>query len=358
MSYEDIRAIRDFLYNLISIRTVSGEESAGIKFLVRVFSELGISEIATQFVTEDSLNLIINATKSPDLAIIAHIDTIPPLVPARILDEYTVAGTGAVDDKGSIAAIYYIFYKNFELPSNVSIAIVSNEENTGSGCLKYLESYHPKRALVLEPTDLRLSLSSTGFVEILFTISGVKRHPDFFVLVDNYEEKEDPVRRAIRLLNDLSIELQKIKAKFSITYISAGDKDLRFTTPDSCRLVVNIPIQPGFTVSEVLKIIKHISMKHKVHYEVLDLSDPHTMNDSAFLQILKKSYKEVFRKDPEIFVLPSWTDATTLMEKGVPAAIFGPGKPEIAHTVFEKVDVRDIIQAGKYLMALLDYIRK
>ncbi|MHA1617408.1 MAG: M20/M25/M40 family metallo-hydrolase [Candidatus Njordarchaeales archaeon] len=353
MKEDILKNLREFLYNLVAIETPSGSESPGIKYLKEILEEMGLSNIVTQFVSEDSLNLIVNPVKSPDLVIMTHIDTIPPIASARIIDEYTIAGTGSVDAKGGIAALYYALMKNPEVPSNVSIVIVSNEENTGMGCVKYLEDYSPRRALVLEPTSLKLAFSSTGYLELKISLLGERRHPDLFVLVDDFEKREDPIRRMFNLLKDLSQELSSLGIRFSITYVSAGEKNETYATPERCDVIVNIPIPPSQTVAQILSRVASITAKYDAYYRVHDISNPYINKDEEFMKQLKEVYRKVFEREPEIFVFPSWTDATTTAERGIGSAIFGPGNPELAHTLMEKIDLREVIKAGEYLLMLL-----
>ncbi len=49
-----------------------------------------------------------------------------------------------------------------------------------------------------------------------------------------------------------------------------------------------------------------------------------------------------------------WTDVAFFAERGVPAANFGPGDPELAHSAGEKVTRASLEQARSVLGRLLD----
>ncbi len=350
-----LEKIKEFLLELVSIDTSEGED-AGIYYVEDRFRELGINNIALQYIDDKALNLIINDIEKPDLLIATHIDTIPPRIPLMVLGSDKIKGTGAIDAKGSIAAIYALFLRNIKLPSKVSIAIFSGEETTSSGCYKYLDNHNPQNVLVMEPTDLNLALGSYGYVEVDVFSYGYGRHPDLFSNLEDYEEKEDPVRKIIKFLTHIDSIAKTFNTRYSITKFEAkGDV---YSTPSMGIATLNILVPPGVAVLDIIRNTLRESEKIEgIEVKINDYWESYTLNAEKFMQVLVESYIEAFREKPRNYVMKGWTDASLFTKRGIPSSIFGPGKPELAHTVDEVIDIRDIMRASDFLERLIEKFR-
>ena len=51
-------------------------------------------------------------------------------------------------------------------------------------------------------------------------------------------------------------------------------------------------------------------------------------------------------RDRRIAALPSWTDGARLCAAGIPTVVFGPGSLKDAHTLQEKVNIKDVRDAS------------
>ena len=348
---QEIKVIREFLFDLVSIESPPGNEATAAKFVASAFEELGYRS-HLQYLHELSFNMIINNNKSPGLLIATHIDTVPVISAPKIIDDHYICGTGAVDAKGSIAAIYYALRKLEDLPDKVSIAIFSEEETSGGGAITYLADHKPKYVLVMEPTKLMLANSSTGFIEINLVIQSLHYHPD---LIAHYDEDTSAPRKTLDLLQMIDQFLKERGLTYAITNLSA--KGNVYFVPSECEVSINIHVPPS---EKALTIYNALRSKIKnfrgVRIQLNDFSDPFRVENKKLLSIVSHAYQLTFNKEPEWVTMLSWTDATSFVEYGIPSIIFGPGDPALAHNENERIDVRDVIAAGEFLLKIIQLV--
>jgi len=355
MNEERLIDVRNFLFELLQIETVSGEEIGGIKYIESVFKDLGFTNITMEHAAGNSFNLIINDVRESKLAIITHIDTIPIIRKPEIIDKYRVAGTGAVDAKGSIAAIYATLNEIESIPREVSIVILSLEETSGGGSIKYLETHKPKWSIVMEPTDLNIAFSSNGFLEVKIVLHGEHYHPDMLPLIPDFEKKRISTR-LVKLLNTIDKFAKSTNLNYCTLKVNTvGDL---YATPDKCELMISISIPPNKKSLEVYNKLKKelCRIDEAINIKIHDLAEPFITEDREFKESCLRAYYKTFKKKPNEYIFPSWTDATNLYEHGASSAIFGPGKPELAHTRNEHIDIRDVLQASKFLVSLINMV--
>jgi len=345
---EKLADLAEFLFTLVSIESPPGNEIAAVKYVVNTFREIGY-KADVQFLHQLSFNIIINNVKNPDLLIATHIDTVPPICEARLTGTYKIKGTGSVDAKGSIAAIYYLLKQIETLPRNVSIAIFSEEESSGGGALTYLLDHTPKNVLIMEPTNLKIANSATGYLELKLTVSGQHYHPD---LVTCYDSDPSVPKKGIKLLAEIDNFLKRKNLTYSITKIRSDGSD--YFIPASFKTEINIHIPPRIKPLDVYRSFID-EFKHVEELEIVidDFSDPIEISEKSFLEKATRAYYEAFGKKPTWYTMPSWTDATSFVENGIPSLIFGPGDPSLAHNENEEIDVRDVALAGKFLFRLI-----
>ena len=79
--------------------------------------------------------------------------------------------------------------------------------------------------------------------------------------------------------------------------------------------------------------------------EIFPASEVHRNNKDV--RNLFSVYKNVLKRDAESIVWPSVSDAGWFSEFNVPVVIFGPGLLEEAHSINEKVELQQILDAAK-----------
>jgi acetylornithine deacetylase len=278
----------------------------------------------------------------------AHLDTVgvsameEPLS-ARIADG-RLYGRGAYDMKGALAAILLATAEVTDLPGDLIVTAVADEELASVGTEAALELVRADAAIVVEPTDLRLAVAHRGFVGFTLETEGVAAHgsrPDLGV--DAIAEM-GPVLVALRQLDG---QLQAGPAhplvgpgSLHASLIEGGQEFSSY--PARCVLTGERRTIPGETVEQVERELREIAGKAVlqigVSREPFEAPRRHPFVDLVGQTAETKEHVGV----------PFWTDAALIAGAGIPTVLYGPAG-EGAHAAVEWVElaslekVRDVV---------------
>jgi len=116
------------------------------------------------------------AGQTPDLVFSTHMDTVPPYIPFREDAEF-MYGRGVSDAKGIIAAQVAAAEALRTAGFRVGMLFVSGEERDSAGAKEANKTPRGSRFLINgEPTDNRLALASKGALRAVFKASGKMAH--------------------------------------------------------------------------------------------------------------------------------------------------------------------------------------
>ena len=276
-------------------------------------------------------NLVIEG--NTDFWIVTHLDTFPSSHPFKYDGVYAY-GTGVCDAKASIAAIMAALEEIDE--TNISIALLSDEEEGGQGSQEFSKQYRG-RAVVMEPTNMRVAISHYGCIEFTVRVKGRAAHGSY------PEYGLNAIDRAFEMVERLR-NLQ-LPGKMVLMEIKGGDS--RHVIPDECYLRVDFTIPSSLKVEKVLDAAQSI-LKEYGEYEAREIYDG--FEEEPFLpfeRALQLSGVKV-----EYGEMHSWTDAINLKRAGWKAVVWGPGDLHSCHTALEKVRVEDVAKAARVLVNL------
>nr|MDA3835665.1 M20/M25/M40 family metallo-hydrolase [Spirochaetales bacterium] len=178
----DQKRLFSLFRDMVDIYSPSGKEEEIVSFLVEYLEGSGLN-VMLRPVDETRYNLEISAHRShPDILFLGHIDT----VPAFDIEQYELTeedgkcyGLGTADMKSGCAAMIEAFVtasKKGFLPDNVMLSLVVGEEENGDGTEALMEAYRFSHALVAEPTNLQPCTSHYGYLELIISLFGYRRH--------------------------------------------------------------------------------------------------------------------------------------------------------------------------------------
>lgn len=310
---------------LINIPSLTGEEMEVCNFLSAYLKSLGY-RVEVQEIARGSANLIATTHSRPLVVFSTHIDTVPPLIPAREADGY-IFGRGACDAKGIIAAqIMAAEQLRAEGLTEIGLLFTADEE-AGSAGARAANS-HPMasscRYLINgEPTDNKLATGSKGSLRLSIRTTGRAAHSAY------PEHGESAIEKLLDILSDIrgcdwpsdeffgetTCNIGTIQGGVRTNVIPAeASADLHF------RLVT-----PAAEVKERLERL--VAGRGSVEY--ISLTEPVRMLDL-----------EGF----ESCVVRFTTDIPHLSNWGTPL-LLGPGSILDAHTDHERVAKRDLVEA-------------
>ncbi len=283
----------------------------------------------------------------PRLLLNTHLDTVPasdgwlddPLV-ARVANGIVI-GLGAADTKGAIAAALAALDE--VRPQQLAILYSGDEEHGGEVMRAFLASGRARgleRAIVCEPTGLRLGTRHRGILALEATVRGEGGHSS------RADRLVAPVAELARLavtLDDWGRARRTLgPAGFEGMCLNVAriDGGVAFNVvPESATLSVSLRPPPGADADalreELLALARTAGLEARVAVENVPFA---TREPAAFAELLGDA------AGPPLD-LQYWTEAAFLSSVGIDAVVFGPGEIAQAHAPEEWVSIRELLAA-------------
>ena len=316
------------LKQLVQIESPSGKEEKLARYVTAYLKNLGYDAFM------DELNVLLSPEK--EFIVATHLDTVKVLAPFSFDGEYAY-GTGVADAKASITAILLALERMDSL--NFGVALFYDEEEGGKGSEGFSKKYKPKKAVVMEPTNLTIASRHYGGLEIRIKVEGVAAHGA------NPEKGENAIEKCIEIIN----ELKKIEeATLSVQFMHGGHED-HYAIPESCEARVEFLFKPQIKTEKVLEKVREVCYG-KAELIVKEFHDGFLSRETA--KILQEAMRKAGLK-AKFSEMPSWSDAVNLHHlAGCDAVSFGPGELHLCHTDRERVRLKDIELAAEVLIKL------
>jgi acetylornithine deacetylase len=250
---------------------------------------------------------------------------------ARVEDN-KLFGRGSLDMKAGLAAaiIATINAKKMKLRGDVILTAVIDEEHSSLGTQAVMKEYKADAAIVTEPSWMNLCVAHRGFAVFEVDVLGKAAHTSQRSLGIN------AITHASHLLSAAEAfdrELQR-RAKhdllepgsLQVTRIQGGQE--LFTTPSSCKLMVERRTLPGETkksvekeMKELLKGLEFLDSTFRASVKTILYRDAYEVSqDEAIVQTAMK-----YLPDAKIVGAPYWMDSALIGAKGIPTLVLGPG---------------------------------
>jgi len=338
------------LQQLISIRSVSGEEDIIQDFIHAYLVKLGYEPI---FYKGNVMVKISGQDTQKSLIFNAHSDTVAvgdisswshdPF--KGLVKDGKIFGLGASDEKATIAVLLNLakHYRKKQPECDIWLHFVLKEEVDGSGTQSCLEwfmkhergQYKGVAGILGEPTNLStIEIGHRGNVFLTCTTYGDSGHAS-----DPSQIKTHAVFEMFSFMKKVEDLGEVWKTKYGdsflgepsigmLTSISAGDIVSPNKFPDTCTSTLDIrttPVLHGKVLSEIQKLDKKV----KVVYTYPPLLFGTTQSDETIVAIAQ-SVTDV------PLGMSTWSnDLCFFTEQGIPAIVYGPGNKERIHNANE-----------------------
>ncbi len=340
---------------LVDIASVSRDEAA-----ITATIEHELREVPGLEVTRVGDNLVARTTlgRGTRLMLAGHTDTVPPNqnVGAR-LEGDRLYGVGSTDMKGGVAVMLEAARQITEPAVDVTYVFYAREEIEASASgLGELFALRPDLlaadlALLGEPTDAAIEAGCQGTMRLRVTLAGRRAHPARPWMGRN------AIHRLGGILVDLSVYgerepvIQGCRYHEALQAVRVDGGVAGNVIPDAAELLINHRFAPDRTPAEAEAHVREVLgpwLEPGDAVEVVDVADGAAPSlDHPLLAAL------IERNQLEVRAKLGWTDVSRLAAHGVPAANFGPGDPEIAHTAGEFVTRQQLDRAWAALADLL-----
>jgi acetylornithine deacetylase len=263
------------------------------------------------------------AGETPDLVFSTHMDTVPPYIPFSEDDEF-LYGRGVSDAKGILAAQVAAGEALRAAGYKIGLLFVSGEERDSAGALAANLVSKGSRFLINgEPTDNRLALASKGALRASFKATGKMAHSAYPELGDSAVHKLVEVMG--KLLTMPLPELDGIgPSTLNIGQIHGGHAPNVIADKAEAQVLVR-------TVTDSAQVRAQLTAIAG------DQAEVEFTLDTPFVRLRAV-------EGLPTMVAKFATDIPQLTNWGEPL-LLGPGSIHVAHTPFEKLNKKELLEA-------------
>jgi acetylornithine deacetylase len=267
---------------------------------------------------------------TPDVVFSTHMDTVPPFIPCTEDDEF-LYGRGTCDAKGIIAAQVAAAERLRDEGVKVGMLFVVGEERDSAGAKVANTQARGSRFLINgEPTDNRLALASKGCLRVELFAEGKMAHSAY------PELGESAIDKLIGVLSDLGkLELPVVEGigetTLNVGLISGGRAPNVIADKAEAHLLIRL-VGPSEEIRAA--ILGTVADRARVEFSL----------ELPFVQMRRVG------KLPTM-VAKFTTDIPSLTTWGEPF-LLGPGSIHVAHTPFEKLAKKELLEAVELYVEL------
>ena len=339
---------------LLRVPSVSFDEAALADLIedkLRRVDMLAVDRVGNNVVARTRLGM------GARLLLAGHLDTVPPH-PEQVVrvEGETLWGLGASDMKSGLAVMVALAQQVREPAVDLTwVFYVAEEVAAQHSGLLQLKSARPElleadAAILGEPTGARLEAGCQGTLRVRVTFAGRRAHSARSWLgVNAIHHAAAAVERVARVpAREVTIDGCTYREGLQAVRIEGGVANN--VIPDRAAVLFNFRFAPDRSPAQALTFVDGVLDDAAGLVEiVVEDSSPGCMPGLG--HPLLGSLREHSGHSPRAKF--GWTDVARFAEWGVPAANFGPGDPELAHTADERVVRSDLDAALACLWAVV-----
>lgn len=262
-------------------------------------------------------------TKTPDLVFSTHTDTVPPYIPFSE-DADFMYGRGVSDAKGIIAAQVAAAERLRAEGYDVGLLFVAGEERDSAGAKVANDNPRASRFLINgEPTDNRIALASKGALRVVLTARGKMAHSAYPELGESAIHKLTEVLARI-----LALQLPVIDdigpSTLNIGLVQGGRAPNVIADHAEAQILIRLVGDSASTRAAIEECAAGLA----------------EVDFTLEIPFVRLRALEGF----PTMVAKFTTDIPQLMNWGEPL-LLGPGSIHVAHTPFEKLAKRELLDA-------------
>jgi len=292
------------------------------------------------------------------LVLAGHLDTVPPKdndLPT--VDGDTLWGLGSADMKGGLAVMIDLATSVAAAPVDLTYVFYVAEEIARSynGLLSVAtdrpELLQASAAIVCEPTNCTVEAGCQGVLKVEVAMGGERAHTARPWAGRNAVHRLGPVIAAVAGWPGREVVVQGCRYKESLQAVAISGGVAANVVPDLAVVELNHRFAPDRTMTEAEGSIREFLGRFLDEGDVFRVTDtapaaPPSLDDPLLAALVDAAGGAKSGK-------LGWTDVAFFAERGVPAANFGPGDPELAHNAGEMVTRASLERARSVLGHLL-----
>jgi succinyl-diaminopimelate desuccinylase len=201
-------------------------------------------------------------------------------------------------------------------------------------------------AIVLEPSGPIVEAGCQGTLRATVTVTGVRAHSARAWLGVNAIHQAEEVLRRLREYQPRRVTIDGCEYREGLNAVRVEGGVAGNVLPDECVVTVNFRFAPDRSPDQAADHVRSVFDGYAV--EIVDVAG------GALPGLAAPAAAEFVRATGSTPVAKfGWTDVARFAELGIPGVNFGPGDPNLAHKRDEHVDVRQIVECERALLAFL-----
>jgi succinyl-diaminopimelate desuccinylase len=203
-------------------------------------------------------------------------------------------------------------------------------------------------AILLEPTNGVVEGGCQGSLRAVIATSGIRAHSARSWLGSNAIHAAAPILQRLAGYQAATVPVEGLTYREGLNAVAISGGVAGNVIPDSCRVTVNYRFAPDKSKAEAEAHVRSVFDGFAV--EVVDIAPAARPGlDRPLVQ------RVVTALGGEPQAKLGWTDVARFAALGIPALNFGPGDPNLAHTVDESVDLAVLAAAERSLLTFLSH---
>ena len=284
-----------------------------------------------------------------------HLDTVPAAdnVPSRLVDG-ELHGCGTSDMKSGDAVFLHLAATVADPSHDVTLVMYDCEEieSTANG-LGRIERELPDWlradvAILGEPSSGFIEAGCQGTIRVVVRAAGTRAHSARSWLGDNAIHKLGAVLDRLSSYEPRNVEIDGCTYREGLSAVRIDGGIAGNVIPDAASLTVNFRFAPDRSIDDATAHVLEV-------FDGLDVVVERTDAAPGALPGLTKPAAAalVDAAGGRVRATFGWTDVARFAALGIPAVNYGPGDPNMAHRVDERVDVAQITAATEMLRRYL-----
>lgn len=296
----------------------------------------------------------------PRVVLAGHLDTVPPSGNERpVRHGDVVAGLGAADMKGGLAVMLALAGHDRPPPAPATWVFYAAEEvaRRHSGLLAVAaarpELLEGEVAVLGEPTGAVVEAGCQGVLKLLVSVGGSRAHTARPWTGVNAIHRLGPVIGQVAAAPERQPVIDGCRYREALQSVGVEGGGAANVVPDRAALRLNHRFAPDRDAAEAEAAVRELlaPVLDEGRGDRVEVLDGAPAAPPALGHPVLKALVAAAGEPPRAKL--GWTDAAFFAERGVPAANFGPGDPELAHRPDEWVSARQLAAAHRTLLQLL-----
>lgn len=284
-----------------------------------------------------------------------HLDTVPVAdnLPSRLVDG-ELHGCGTSDMKSGDAVFLHLAATVAEPAHDITLVMYDREEiEASANGLNRIEKELPDWlqadvAILGEPSGGYIEAGCQGTLRVVISATGTRAHSARSWLGDNAIHKLGAVLDRLASYQARSVEIDGCTYREGLSAVRIDGGIAGNVIPDAASATVNYRFAPDRGVDEALNHVREVFDGLDVEIELTDAAAGALpgLTKPAAAALVEAAGGQVRAKY-------GWTDVSRFAALGIPAVNYGPGDPNLAHRVDERVETEKITAATDVLRRYL-----